>query len=372
MSMIKKLASRVAQAVGTMSCTLALTAAAASSASAANMYLQGVTAPMGGIWVEDGIGPAHGHLWIADHLQGFCRLNPNADNSGATLLTSSCKPTGDGQPAWDPINRLAYSPDGSAKSVGVMRLKLGATSGLFNGGQTNFNNALPVADSRCKGNTLGGCRPTAVAFVRTNGGNGTGNGDLYIAVKRNGNIYRIRNVANGSPGISGSPSPLQLVGQTSDGVGAQSLAFVGNDLYIAEGAAVTVIQDPSNLNTGDGLGLCNSTSGRGVCVGEDAGFGFLAPLSVGSDGRRLFVGDASNPLQAVNVVNFDEFGTGTPTPFEDGGFYLNVSGFAFAPEFIDPVTNASRPARLYWGDDATAGASILQGHFYFTEASNLP
>src|SRR5689334_17233249 len=143
---------------------LAASASINAASAAAPIYLQGATAPTGGVWVEDGTGLAKGHLWIADHLQGFCRLDPgNNGNTAATLNTASCKLNLDGQPSYAPIPQLAFAADGSAKSVGVARLKL--RSGLFSGGQTNFNNALPVADSRCKGNTLGGCRPVATAFV---------------------------------------------------------------------------------------------------------------------------------------------------------------------------------------------------------------
>ena len=371
MTTISKLSSSLARALLGTSCVLGLAVAVAEGAAAADLYLQGATAPGGAIWVEDGIAPANGHLWVADHIQGFCRLNPSsAANTSATLQTSTCKPTGDGQPAYSPAAQLAFSPDGSAKSVGVMRLRLKA--GQFNGGQTNFNDTLPVADSKCKGNTLGGCRPSAVAFIQTNA---NGNGDLYIAVKRNGNIYRKRNVANGSGNIpgtnpplayTGSPSALQLVG-TADG--ALSMTFVGADLYIAEAGSglVTRIIDPSNVVTGDGLGLCNSGSGRGVCAADDAGFSFLGALSVATDGTRLIVGDATNPLQAVNVVDID---SGIVTPFQDGGVYVNVSGMAFAPELTSGT--GGRPARFFWADDPTGGAGVLQGHWFTTEAANLP
>lgn len=344
-------------ALGTVTLALAAAIALTEAASAADVYLQGATAPTGGIWVNDVVGPAGGHLWVSDHLQGFCRLNPtSAANTSATLQITGCI-IADGQPAFDRARNLAYVPDGSAKSIGVARVKLNASTALFNGGRTNLSGNLPVQQKACKNNNLAGCRPTAVALSPDGR-------DLYIATKRSGgDIYRIRNAYNGSPGIAGAPSAVQLVGGSSDGGPVLGLAFIGNDLYLAESAAVTRIADPSNLDTTDGLGLCNNNN---VCAAEDVGLGFLAPLALGSDGTNLFVSDAGS-ANPVTVINPQTFAAVTIPEF-----FVNVSGFAYAPAAVDPVTGATtRVARLFWADDATAGAAVGQGHWYSTEAANV-
>src|SRR3954471_9460884 len=111
------------------------------SANAADptVYFAGATAPTGGIWVPDGTGLAGGHFWLSDHIRGFCRMNPvNAANKAGTLNASGCL-VADGQPAYfdygptvnNGLNKVAFIPDGSAKSVGVIRVQLNNSTKLF-------------------------------------------------------------------------------------------------------------------------------------------------------------------------------------------------------------------------------------------------
>jgi hypothetical protein len=57
--------------------TLALVLLSATFASAApsSISASGVTSPSGPLWLPGGLG---GHLWVADHALGFCRLDPTA------------------------------------------------------------------------------------------------------------------------------------------------------------------------------------------------------------------------------------------------------------------------------------------------------
>lgn len=327
---------------------LAMAASVAPSTAQADpsVYFPGATAPTGAVWVEDGLQPAGGHLWVSDHLFGFCRSNPSAAaNNGAVLQTATGCLVADGQPAYDPVRKFVYVPDGSSKSVGILRRKLSA-QGFFTSG-SNINKNLPPAfpDSACKNNNLAGCRPVAVALIDTAGG-----GDLYIATKRSGgNIYRIRTAG-------ATPSALQLIGSTSDGGPAASLTVIGNDLYIAEAAAISVIHDPSNkvAATIDGQALCNNNN---QCVAEPVFLQaqLILPSGVGTDGTNLFIGDFIGTITAFNPATFGETTVATG--------YVGVSGFGFAPQGTAP-NGAARPARVFWGTDPTAGANVLQGNWY--------
>lgn len=52
------------------------------------IYQQPATAPSGALWLNDAFG---GHLWVSDHISGFCRPDPDPLVPGtATLNQDSC------------------------------------------------------------------------------------------------------------------------------------------------------------------------------------------------------------------------------------------------------------------------------------------
>ena len=69
-------------------------------------------------------------------------------------------------------------------------------------------------------------RPAAVALGPS--------GSLYVSYLNSSAIVRVVGPGSGSPTI-------QAVGTSSTGGGVRSLAFVGNDLYLAESTGVTRI-----------------------------------------------------------------------------------------------------------------------------------
>ncbi len=331
--------------LGAAALGLASAIAGAAPASAANVYLTGATAPTGGVWVPDSTLATNGRLWVADHTFGFCPVQPTTvTNSSATFIGSPLAPTGcilaGGQPAFDLATQFAFLPDDSSKSVGIIRAQYRTNTKLFTGSRRTLNGN--VANGRCKSGTLAGCRPIAAALEP--------GGDLYIITQRaGGEIYRIRNATR-------NPGAVQLVASTSDGGGAQSLTFVGNDLYIAEGTGLTMIQDPSNRVPAsiDGQGLCSPNNS---CLATDTGLGFI-PLAVGSDGARLFVSD----VQAADTVTIYD-----PDPVNGSissilGFFPGVSGFAFS----------STDGRLYWAADPTGGAAVGLATWYYQNSVIVP
>src|SRR5438105_13759975 len=59
-----------------------LASAALSSAADSSFSASAVTNPSGTLWLPGALG---GHLWIADHAQGFCRLDPTPPGSASPL-----------------------------------------------------------------------------------------------------------------------------------------------------------------------------------------------------------------------------------------------------------------------------------------------
>jgi hypothetical protein len=196
------------------------------------LLLSGVTHPRGLLWLQT-------NWWVSDEDNGFCRIDQNPI-TGAAAMTHCFKPAGfiPGQPAADKPDALSrqnvYVPDASGDSKGVVRLKFipdgtGGTvseTGLLNSG-----------------------RGTAGSVAIPNGP--FNDGAVYVGYYNIGSISKIQQPAT-------APTAPIPVGGLSRGVGVLSLAFMGNDLYMAElgppanaagqlvkGSQVTVLQAAS-------------------------------------------------------------------------------------------------------------------------------
>ena len=225
----------------------------AAHAATASLTASGLTSPSGAVWLPDAVGG--GHLWVADHLQGFCRIDAGGI-AIATCVTSAVSP---GQPSFDPTTNMVYLPDNAAKGVGVVRLG-------YDPATESFVDSVVVAPQA----GLAGNRPTASALGP--------DGNLYIGYLKNGNVSRVVNPA-------GATQTVQSVGSTSDSRRPGGFAFRGTDLYIAEGAAVTRM---ANATSTACTGGCRATTIPGLSV--------PAPLGIGYDpvGDRLFIGTTSS------------------------------------------------------------------------------
>ena len=196
------------------------------------LLLSGLTHPRGLLWLQT-------NWWVSDEDHGFCRIDQNPI-TGAAAMTHCFKPAGfiPGQPAADKPDGLGrqnvYVPDSSGDSKGIVRLKFipdgtGGTvseTGLLNSG---------------KGTASAVSLPTGPF----------NDGAVYIGYYDIGSINKIQQPAT-------APTAPIAVGGLAKGVGALSLAFMGNDLYIAElgppastagqlvkGSQVTVLQAAS-------------------------------------------------------------------------------------------------------------------------------
>ncbi|HEX3094620.1 MAG TPA: hypothetical protein VHW72_18425 [Candidatus Angelobacter sp.] len=172
------------------------------------LLLSGVTHPRGLLWLQT-------NWWVSDEDHGFCRIDQNPI-TGAAAMTHCFQPAGfiPGQPAADKPDALGrqnvYVPDASGDSKGIARLKFipdgtGGTvsqTGLLNSGRgTAGSVAIPTGPFN--------------------------DGAVYIGYYNIGSINKIQQPAT-------APTAPIPVGGLGHGVGALSLSFMGNDLYIAE------------------------------------------------------------------------------------------------------------------------------------------
>lgn len=300
-------------------------APASAALTTATLYETPATAPSGAMWLNDAKG---GHLWVSDHINGLCRLDANPAVPGTTVInTTTCynfgAGGGAGQAAFDPLTNFVYVPDLSAKSQGITRLLFDPASGTMS------------PDSIVAPNSgISGDRPSAVALGPDR--------NIYVSFKKNGNIVKLTN-----PGCVDSAtvscSTLQQkvsVGQSSDGRRVMNMAFVGNDLYLAETNLLTRMRNAP---------LCT-----GGCQAFQTGAFISQPQSLAYDGKYLFVGDLVN----VNRIAVLPGGNpGTPVVYASG--FTFVSGLA-----VKQATPTSAGTGVFAAEDPTRGLTPLTGSWW--------
>lgn len=278
----------------------------------------GITAPNGFLWLGT-------HLWVADTVDGFCRLDLQPSGTfGLNPFTCQILSNGQaGQPAYDPLTRSVYVPDSSSKSLGVVRFTFDPVSETF-----GFSGAIIASNFG-----LGGNQPIAAALGP--------DGNLYVSFLKNGNIVRITNP-------SGFTQTIQSVGSSSDGHPVRRLAFVGSALYLAETGGVTRIVDAT------------SSACTGGCKATPSGLPIAAPKALAVDGlSTLYVATDAivYRLDPSGLVTYSASGVVNGLPVS----YLNASALA-----VDPSGD------LFIGDDPTGGIPIQNGRAFEVAAGSAP
>lgn len=285
-------------------------------AATGTLYAHEVTVPAGQVWMG-------GHLWVSDKVQGFCRLDmqPGKDDFIINPGTCSIAAASPGQPSFDG-SQFVYVPDSSTVSKGVWRL-------TFDPAAQTVGDAVLLAPNA----GLGKLRPTSTALGP--------DGKLYVGSLKTNDINRIAN--------PGSNPALQTVDKfgSSMRVGVLGLTFAGNDLYLAEGVAVTKI--------GRAGGNAVATS---IMV--------QAPTAITSDNRDvLFIADT--PTADSAILRFT-ISANTHEIFANTGIDLAImTPFRFVRGLsLSPAGN------LFIGDDPTDGAMVMRGHVWTIAAGLAP
>lgn len=174
------------------------------------LLVSGVTHPRGLLFLQT-------NWWVSDEDHGFCRIDQNPVTGAATFTNFCFKPSPGfipGQPAADKPSATGtqnvYIPDASGPAKGVVRAVFTPSAA----GGTLSETGL-----------LNSGKGTASAVALPNGP--FNDGAVYIGYYDVGSIDKIQNPAT-------APSAAIAVGGLNKGVGTMSLAFMGNDLYLAE------------------------------------------------------------------------------------------------------------------------------------------
>jgi hypothetical protein len=183
---------------------------------AAPLYVSGVTAPRGIAMID-------GHIWVSDRLTGLCRVDVLA---GVASLSSVCAPntTGLAIPG-QPVVTFQTNPATGAKTVWhvfVPDLAPVGSQGVLRFDYDPVNQALINPITAVPGTN----RPSSLAIGS--------DGNIYISFFNLNSVTRILTPDS-------NPTLDKAFGTTLDGGGVNAIAFVNNDLYLAENSGTTLI-----------------------------------------------------------------------------------------------------------------------------------
>lgn len=333
-----------------------------SLAPAAKLVSWGQTSPHGMAWLPGALG---GHLWVADHTQGLCRLDTAPDHADlyATnpLVCDTMGTIGSpGQPVYDPTPNLdgthfLYVPDQAVKSPGLWRL-------TFNPATETIANPVLMAP----GAGLDNDKLDGVALGP--------DGNIYAAGLKNGFVYRVSN-PRGDP----ATMAVDIMGITTDNRGINgTIGFLGNDLYLPENKGAGVIANAVGCATAaNNFVPCTSTLVKIPSVI------FASSVATDQKNGQVYVAVASGPANGV-VYRY------TPST-QASVIYATQAQLpsGFSPTYVEDCTQTCKRGmdagvpdngivgvhfplgmmvdgggNLLIGDDPTAGVRGFHGHVF--------
>lgn len=323
---------------------------------ALSSVVDGLNLPWGvqiltGTAISSATGAPVRHVWEGDQA-GFCRIDPDLDSPGPYAVNTSTCVTSvagtrytPGRTAFDPINNIVYTVN-NAKAQPVARLHF-----------------LPAGDS---GQGLIG--PSSEFIGDTNGCGVSGNfpwalalgpdGDLYLSFRKNGNLVRV--LAPQAPSVP--CSSFQVFGATADAKIGKGLAWIGHDLWGADGIGIFHIADADQCFTP----VNNFSSCKGITLLRS-----LVPNPLG-----IFSDQIYPALNGNNLYVFDPTGTSitlisgvtTPEPTVQPSWVPSIlGGLTIAVDNSNPANQV-----LYLGDDPAVDAPAVVNQGWIDKISNNP
>lgn len=305
-----------------------LIAALPADAVTSSLYAPGLTAPGGMVWMGS-------HLWVSDHLQGFCRLDGPTTSGTYAINPATCNAAASvpGQPGFQADRGFVYVPDTVSNSQGVWRLTFDPVSETVFGAVAlpNLGPGAMLAMSQGSGTLLamyqgsGGARPSAVAVGPDH--------NLYVASFGTSDLKRVNNPGGGTGALT-----VQQIGRTASGSGASGLTFVGSDLYVAELGVISVVRNATG---------CQPST---PCDAYATPIVVSMPSALTSDAINV-LWFADTPVNTSNIVSYT-VSTGSQAVYTSSGLLAPTTAtlFSFATALaLDPT------GHLYIGDDPSGG-----------------
>lgn len=234
-----------------------------------------ITAPLGGIVLNGtGISPITGqpfrHFWVDDATFGICRIDPDLDTPGPYAINQNTCPfkingasiTG-GPMAYDPGRKLLYFADEQRASQGVMRIGFDPT-GDSGHGLLDFSSVFIMGGNTTGARFGGGTTGCPLPFAPANEGPPNAValsplGDLWVGFKKGTSIVRFNSPGTAtSTGFGTCAQFIQIV--ATDSKLTNGLAFVGHDLWGADGTSPFIIKNADSTCMVPPNGVCSVTN----------------------------------------------------------------------------------------------------------------
>ena len=263
----------------------------------------------------------NGSVWVSDIANGFCRIDAGVIN------LATCFTPGNGQP--ELVGNNVYIGD-QRGATGVWRLTMNAVT-------SSIDTAVVLAPNA----GLAANAPIGAAMGP--------DGKLYISFVGVGDIRRITN-----PAADPATQAVESVGKVASGGGpAGGLAFVNNDLFVADTGAIGLER------------IANAAGCRGNCNAV-AMFGVLG-ISHGLASDRVRYLYMEN---GTRVLRYDATTTNTVDIYSSNGVQ---GGVTFGYGSIFGVSYDAPTGDVFVGGDPTApGAATTNiGSLYVVTAPNV-
>ncbi len=333
-----------------------------------------ITGPNGGVVLYGtAISPVTGqpvrHLWVADQTAGICRVDPDLDSPGPYAINpaicpfSLTKVTG-GAMAFDSTRNLLYFVDSKSATRGVFRI-------TYVAGGDNGNGTLDFSSTfNMGGNTTTDKFPSQTGCLLPNNPSLPDSaaldpaGNLWVGFLRSGEILRFNNPGTATAAGFGTCAQfIQVVAATPDGHLTTGLAWMGHDLWGADGkspffirnADIACLSGPNPTCTNKADTSVLATVGATTVISGDQ-------VYPATNGNNLYIGQSvtNNLIWVGNVA---------------GG----TTGQTLSLNYIDPtqaalknigalVLDSTDPANLvlYAGDDPSGLGTAGAGRWFQT------
>ena len=327
------------------------------------------------------------HLWVGDGFASVCRMDPELDAPGPwniNSLTCTFKigaagaaiPLG-GEFAYDPGRKFLYFADNQAATQGIFRVGFNPAGdgghGLLDF-STVFNLGGDTTGTPKYGGT--GCalpgspgQPSGLALSPL--------GDVWVSFAASGEILRFNSPGTATANGFGSCAQfVQLVATTPDNTLSTGLAWMGHDLWGADGVSPFVIPNADTTCLVPPSAACSTANGTVISTLPQVGvtltlFGDQFYPAV--NGNNLYFGVGSQVAWLGNVAGGPAGSTLTLT-------YMNTAGIAPAPNpglagMKALAVDGTDPANLvvYSADDPAAAGTIGQARWWqTTQTSAVP
>jgi hypothetical protein len=352
------------------------------------------------------------HLWVDDATSGICRIDPDLDSPGPYAINLNTCPfkingasiTG-GPMAFDPKNRVLdptkpfiatnylYFADEQRSSQGIMRIGYLAT-GDGGHGSLNFDSLFIMGGSttgaRFGGGTTGCALPgdpgTPHATVLDPLGN------LWVGFKKNSEIVRFNQPgtadATGFGTCDQFITPVATVTKLTQG-----LAFIGHDLWGADGTSPFFIKNADTTCMVPPHGICLAPADIiGVLAAAPVGATAVAVMSdqyyPATNGNNVYFALQQAPAvpPAPQVLADNVAWLGNASAADPGmanttldttfmGTFSPVGGPNPAIAFLSGVAvDQTDPANIvaYSSDDYTGGGVLAKGMWFQSCQGNPP